>query len=447
MKKFFSRFLGAILISGGVMAGAAEAVQEKPILKIGVVSDVQGYADPFDWGMVNLEKAFKMLAPKQPDVILMVGDLADAANTDVFEMYMRFSNEIFGGKQPIHFSCAGNHDYWTAEPMGVRDAKEIYRNFSKFMKQEAANPLRKVINGYDFISMSEDADFYSEKMVGELEKVIQEAVKRDNKKPIFVLTHYPPANTVCGSLKKETDPLTEMFKKYPQVISFSGHTHYPLEDERSIWQKEYTAITTSTLCYGCMNDRPFNSVNSILPFAREVLQMMYMELYSDRLVIRRYSVANNCEIKPDKPWIVPLPFDPANAPYSFERRAAERKAPEFPADAKTLLRYDFGFIFLIFDKALHDDFVQYYRVKISENGKTIFDEHYVSDFYRLKCHQQDNRMYFRLPGELLQKKNTPYRFEIFPVESFGKEGKPLILDAKIPVRYKFREKVRLFPQE
>ena len=445
MKKFFSRLSGIILIAGSFMSNAAEA--EKPILKIGVVSDIQGYANSYDWGMINLEKAFKMLAPKRPDLILMVGDLADAADTDVFEMYMQMSDKYFGAGQPVHFSCAGNHDFWTAEPVGVRDSAGIYRNFCKFMKQDPANPLRKVINGYDFITMSEDADSYSDKMVAELEKSIQQAVARDNKKPIFVLTHYPPADTVCGSGSNWNVSLNKMFKKYPQVISLSGHTHYPLEDERSIWQKEYTAITTSTLCYGCMNDKTFNSVNGILPFAREVLQMMYMELYSDRLEIRRYNVADNREIKPERFWKIPLPFDPANPPYSFERRAAERKAPEFAADAKALLRYDFGFVFLIFDKAGHDDFVQYYRVKISKNGKKVFDQRYVGDFYRLKCHQQDGRMYFRLPGELLQDKNTPYRFEIFPVESFGKEGTPLVLDAQIPVRYKFREKVKLFPQE
>src|SRR5699024_6635939 len=38
----------------------------------------------------------------------------------------------------------------------------------------------------------------------------------------------------------------DTLSKYPQVISFSGHTHYPLEDPRIIHQKDFTSIGTST---------------------------------------------------------------------------------------------------------------------------------------------------------------------------------------------------------
>ena len=420
--------------------------KNSPKLKIGIFSDVQGYACKYDFGMANLDKALQMLAGKQPDVLMMAGDLADDASDNVFTMYNDLCRKYFD-KLPVNFACAGNHDYWTSEPMGVRDAEAIYNNFCKKMEQPAENPLHSIINGYDFISMSEDCNSYSSEMVGKLEEEIRKAVARDNKKPVFVVTHYPPANTVCGSYRKYGNAeLDAMFKKYPQVVSFSGHTHHPLVDERSIWQKEYTAISTSTLCYCCMVEDNYNTVNTIAPFAREVINMLYMEVFDDRMEIHRYDVLSGKEIKPDDVWSVPLPFEPSSAPYSFERRAALRKAPEFPADAEMLLRFDYGFIYLIFDNAGHDDFVHYYRVKISENGKVLFDERYVSDFYRMACHREDKRQYFRLPNELIEPRHN-YRFEVTPEESFGNAGKPLVLDALIPTRYRFRGKVELFPQE
>ena len=49
----------------------------EPILKIGIVSDSQGYDVMEDWGMSNMEKALKMLEPHRPDIMISGGDIAD----------------------------------------------------------------------------------------------------------------------------------------------------------------------------------------------------------------------------------------------------------------------------------------------------------------------------------------------------------------------------------
>ena len=38
-------------------------------------------------------------------------------------------------------------------------------------------------------------------------------------------------------------------KPYSNIINFSGHSHFPIIDERSIWQKEFTAIQTGSTSY------------------------------------------------------------------------------------------------------------------------------------------------------------------------------------------------------
>jgi hypothetical protein len=339
-----------------------------------------------------------------------------------------------------------------AGEISAREPEKTYGEFCRGFGIPLDNPCHTVIKGYHFITMSEDNDFlcsseYSEKIVAALETEIKKAVAAAPDKPVFVLTHYPPKDTVCGSHGKSgQERLGAMFKKYPQVVSLSGHTHYPLEDERSIWQKEYTALSTSTLAYGCMEERPFNSCNGIIPFAREVTQMMYMEVFPDRLVIRRYNVADKREIKPDRPWVVPMPFDPARAVYT-DARAEKRRAPEFPEGAKILLRYDFGFLYMIFEAAKHDDFVHSYRVRITDeaNGEVVWEHCYVGDFYRLE-HNRDNRMVFRLPTDVLIPGNT-YCYEIYPVESFGREGEPLTLTSWLNSRIRFRQDVKVYPQE
>ncbi len=427
------------------------AAAEKPLLRVGIVGDNQAYAYCNDWGMHNMAQALEMLAEKNIDVLLMTGDISDSGDPAVFDMHMRLMREKFGDAMPEMVSCAGNHDFWVAGSFENRDHRKLYEIFCSGLKQSTDNPLHTVIKDYHFIAMSEDIRFgeeeYSSAVISALEAEIRSAVAAAPEKPVFVLTHFPPQNTVSGSHGKSGQKiLGEMLRKYPQVVSLSGHTHYPLEDERSIWQQEYTALSTSTLAYGCMDEAPYNCCNGILPFAREVTQMMYMEIFPGSLVIRRYNVTDRREIKPEQPWVVPVPFDAAAAPYTL-RRAEKRTAPEFPERAQALFRYDFGFFYIIFDAAQHDDFVHFYRIKITDTAanEVIFDERYAGDFYRLE-HNRDSRMVFRLPGEVLVP-GKKYRYEIYPQESFGKEGKALVCEEIIPARCIFRKEYNIYPQE
>ena len=123
-------------------------------LKVAIISDSQAYPTLHDWGMNNLIKAFKVLSPMQPDVLLMAGDLADNTNYDTFKLY-REQLEKYFSPVPVHVGCAGNHDYWT--PRGVeRNPEYIYSEMSKLIGQRDANPLRETVGGYDFIAFSED---------------------------------------------------------------------------------------------------------------------------------------------------------------------------------------------------------------------------------------------------------------------------------------------------
>ena len=52
-------------------------------------------------------------------------------------------------------------------------------------------------------------------------------------------------STTCWGVKE----LTDILEKYPQVVDFAGHSHFPMNDPRSIWQGDYTALNTGTLSY------------------------------------------------------------------------------------------------------------------------------------------------------------------------------------------------------
>ena len=115
--------------------------------------------------------------------------------------------------------------------------------------------FHKVINVFHFIGLSDsdtDGIHYTQKQIHWLKEQLDAAVAEDHNKPIFV-THYEHNyNTVYGSEPYAGGGVSYFkatLQKYPQVVDFYGHSHYPLNDPRSIWQSGFTAIGTGVLAY------------------------------------------------------------------------------------------------------------------------------------------------------------------------------------------------------
>lgn len=422
-------------------SGAAEFSGEAPLLKVGILSDIQYYDQPSDWAYGNLEKALAMLAARQPDVLVIAGDLVESAgHEDEFSSYRPLLKRYFGAAQPPLVVCAGNHDVSCHPPRPLRESLDI---FCRNLDIPRESPASQTVGGYDFITVHEEgADEYGDDTLAGLAALLDKAVKRAPDRPVFVVTHYPPFDTVPASaLKPRMVKLRELLDRYPQAVSLSGHTHCPLEDERSIWQQEFTALNTATLSYGCLDvAKFFNCCNGILPFAREVVQMMVLEIYADRMVFRRFQVEEGREIKPEDPWVVDIPYRPSAARYTASRAAA-RKAPEFPAGAQLFLRYDYGFAYVVFDCAVHEDMVFAYHVRVAaEDADGRWRERgsvdYAANFYRLE-RNRDKREFFKLPADLL-KSGAVNRIEVYPMEPFGKTGAPLCVERSVPAWWQYR---------
>ena len=79
-----------------------------------------------------------------------------------------------------------------------------------------------------------------------------------------------------------------------------------------------------------------------------------------------------------------------------------------------------------------------------EQGEAM--EHlYLSNFYRLK-RNQDHRQVFKMPPHTLEP-GKRYRFEVYPIETFGNTGKPIVLETAISQYYFYQNVEDVFPQE
>ena len=172
---------------------------EAPILKIGIVSDSQGYDYPEDWGYSNLERAFATLAEKGIDVLLNAGDTGDHGDDDsAIAYYEGLVRKHFAAKMPAHVACMGNHDYWSH---GNRTPQECLDQFCDAIGAPRDPIVRQTVKGHDFIALSSDNEHsYDAEDCAKLRPVLEEATRRDPSKPVFVVTHFHPSDTVQGSV-------------------------------------------------------------------------------------------------------------------------------------------------------------------------------------------------------------------------------------------------------
>ena len=223
----------------------------------------------------------------------------------------------------------GNHDYWLSyfengkfSPK-VGNIKELqYLFFSKLKEKPFTH---KVINGYHFINWGcENGSLDNPNTnIDWVEEQIKLSLENNNKNPIFVTTHFAAKDTVYGSNAWGTQAITDVLKKYPNIIHFSGHSHFSLIDERSIWQKEFTSIQTQSIAYTELEVgfedgiHPCDEYGDLSLGGKNYMGLI-MNVNDTKVEIQRISFENNKLY--EKPWIVELPLDENTLKYTFEKR-------------------------------------------------------------------------------------------------------------------------------
>lgn len=259
-------------------------------------------------------------------------------------------------------------------------------DYYKLLHGVDATDNHYVINGYHFITMSRAyvdgvryADYQREWLKAELDK----AVADDPTKPIFFAQHEHVDNTVYGSSDFEgwdDEFFKDIFMQYPQLVHFSGHSHYPLNDPRSLWQGEFTAIGTGALYY--------------LEFTVEDVRTVHPDGYKDEAQYWIVEVdANNrvrllgidlIEEKVLVEYILDNPADVANREYTPEKQAARSEAPVFADDAQIEVKKSLGKVSLTFDSAESTDGMPVYLYKIrvvNADGEEVYNDWLLPKYY------------------------------------------------------------------
>lgn len=193
------------------------------------------------YGIAENDENYKNL-----DAVVFCGDLTDGGQDEQFKAFESTVKESVKDETKILAVVAKAHDSSGNGKKSLQYCSEITGLDSDF---------NTVINGFHFIGISTSEYENMNHSTGQkdwLKKQLKAAKKEDDQKPIFVFQHEHIAGTVYGSSTFEgwgTTDFRSVVSGFSQVVDFSGHSHYPLNDPRSIWQGSYTAIGTGSMNY------------------------------------------------------------------------------------------------------------------------------------------------------------------------------------------------------
>ena len=411
----------------------------EPELKIAVVSDIHE-----KWN--DLQRVFAFLAKKKPDAVLFGGDLTNG-NPQSYKTYGEYFKKYFaGGKNaPVHIPITGNHDYLGHPHREKRlTVQGTLERFFNPMGLPAKWLQHYRIKGYTFLGVSatdvKGEHRFTDSEIKQVSDLIGKAEKEAPGKPVFVLTHCPPAFTLLGSAFSPVprpkarfhwryDNVRKMLENHPQAVSISGHTHLALEDERTIWQGGFTAIHGGVLRW-VTPQKPAPESGLVDTLDRfKGRNFIYIEVFKKEMIIYRFDANTLREIKPNKRWCITLPYTPEKAVYTAERSKKET-APQFPAGAKAKIIRNGKKFYLQLDRAEHPDMVLAYKLKLTYDDKKVsVPEFFVSSDYFLHDQQSERALNINEKIKLPAGTGT---MEITPFATFGKAGQKLIAKFNIP---------------
>lgn len=431
MKKAFTGFLScffALSIIFTSLVFAPVSAEGSGGVKFGVMSDLH-FHDGTTGIDSNIYTMLNYYKEQNVDAILVLGDVANSAKETQFAKFTTAWNAVFTDSKtaPRRLVLMGNHEFENAyyERETVADAQQRYMTVYGY---DTLNFNVKV-NGYHFIGInSESAAIdgkYTETTVSWLEAQLVAAAAEDPDAPIFVGCHQPIFETTYGSGHGagNTNLLKELLKNYPQVVYFSGHSHRPCENERCIWQGEFTCIDCTSMQYVSLEP----DVNPSDAYQAQGSLLVNVDESAGKITVNRKRINNGVSPKTVKdakaPWVLSLPLSTESFVYT-DARINDRTAPVFPANAEiTVSDVSADSAGIAFPSAAHSDYVHSYNVTLTNNktGNCDFSETYITDYY-IDINNMKPQQSFTVSGLSV---NTEYTVSVKAAESFGLESEPL----------------------
>ena len=340
----------------------------RPRLKIGVLSDIHVTKRE---NAGTFEKALRWFAEQGVDGVLVTGDLGTKGTIDEIEVVAETWYKVFpgdkanDGRHVERLFLLGNHDVdgfvskasWPKRQTPSREEAEktclaFHREetWKRLFNEQYRQIVVKKVKGYTFVLNSwVSRELHEKDILEDFWKGFAPTVDPDM--PFFYCQHPHPRDTCSAGYLLggafwhggwDDGTSTRLLSSHPNCIALSGHSHYPIDDERAIWQGDFTSVNC-----GCargfaftfpgrenghaVTDMKSGAVFQMPPIdIKRIRQGMLMEVFDDSVVFHRREFVYDQTLGPD--WVVPLGRGAAR-PYAFEPRRLASQPPQFAEGA------------------------------------------------------------------------------------------------------------------
>jgi len=353
-----------------------------PNVRFGVISDIHllgAKCDNLYMGDdTTLVHTLKWFRDQGVDAVLIAGDMADKGLDEDLQAVANAWFKVFpddrapDGRKVERVFVYGNHD-WEGFCYGdygkkrFPDKDELNRHllrndyagwWERIFHEEYKPIYLKQIKGYSFIGQHWDRQGWGSACTFDRIRPFMDKVgpKLDPSLPFFYVQHPHPKDTCYGSWAwgHDTGIVSSTLSAYPNAVAFSGHSHYSLTDERSVWQGAFTSVGTSSLRYTGMpyDELPpagyenagapdsaeawrYNAVKLMPSMERaDCRQGMLWSVYDDCIVVKRREFLSDLDVGDD--WVLPL-STAESKPFAFVERAKKFAAPSFVAGSQVVV--------------------------------------------------------------------------------------------------------------
>lgn len=456
--------------------------EDRVRLRFGVLSDCHLGMEPSadDEKLRKLLHTFLHMAGggRNLSAVAIAGDLTKRGTAPEVKRCGALIREALDPQQTELFVTPGNHEVhrgaffkWNPYFEGLGDlayhnplCPGRYRRADGRIKQDYFHSwdfihgnYHTTINGFHFISVFDyDNDNFPTDLVW-LYRQLKMAEEEAPEKPIFIFGHCHPQDTCYGSSQVRrweiykhayhwtTNNLCHVLNRFPQAVFFSGHTHFPVADERSIWQGGYTSINTGSSSYMSIEEGYVQNGNSQeFEASHSVSNGLFVEV-DEAMRIRVTRVTPMTEgrygepIK--RPWVFPTMRRQSMAVYT-DARGQRKKRPSFPpvqayVKPEGKIEPRMADLLIRFGTARDpSDFVHHYEARIIEDGthKAMAFAKKLAPFYLYPQPEEQmpaEEQFIPLKTARLRP-NTPYQVRVTACDAWGNESVPLTWDFRTP---------------
>lgn len=404
----------------------------------------------------------------EADVLFMPGDIVNNAVAEYYALFWKIFKSVYGEDEanyPELIWAMGNHEWYDKNEQDAPDAIKLFKSNARIntpnlvkssQVQSLATPgtklanYYKVVKGVPFVVISGDGrgQDISWEQEEELIKWLDEIQELPSVKagcPVYVTYHCAIQGVTyfgqgAGSNSYKVD---DILKNYPNTIVFTGDTHFPSANERTINQIDYTSINMGSSSYSRMVSCSATSLGGWSYYNMKGTDMVDEEVafgfeYTPNLMVlhnKKDGSVSICRYISDKnpentkkvgiTWEFPPHLDTSKFVYTDARfqdktwanRLYGKDGLEFGPDASVIYSVDKDRMMVYFDDVTDHKYAEHYVITVTSDSGESETYDVVGNYF--KQYEQATRYHFQLDRI---PKGTSYTVQVKAYDFFDNES-------------------------